>query len=63
MKRQESETATRWGACWPANDTGDVFAAYTFTLESGFPAESITTVLRSIKNCDQFIAEMKPMID
>jgi hypothetical protein len=48
---------------WGADDTGDVFAAYTFTLESGFPAESITTVLRSIKNCDQFIAEMKPMID
>ena len=48
---------------WGADETGDIFTAYTFTLESGFPAEAITTVLRSIKNSDKFIAEMKPIID
>jgi hypothetical protein len=48
---------------WGADDTADIFTGYTFTLESGFPEESIRTVLRSIKNSDQFITEMKPMID
>ena len=48
---------------WGADATGDVFSGYTVTLESGFPPESIETVLLSIANNDKFIAEMKPFID
>jgi hypothetical protein len=48
---------------WGADDTGDVFCAYTITLESGFPPEVITVVLRSIKNTDKFVGEMRPFID
>ena len=48
---------------WGVDSAGDVFTGYTFTLESGFPEESIKVVLRSIVNSDQFVGEMKPMID
>jgi hypothetical protein len=47
---------------WGADDTADVFSGYTFTLESGFPADSITIVLRSIRNTDKFVGELKPYI-
>lgn len=45
------------------DEGGDVFMGYTFTLESGFPEEAITVVLRSIRNVDQFVGEMRPVID
>lgn len=48
---------------WGADDTGDIFTGYTFTLESGFPDEAIKIVLSSIKNSDQFVGEMRPSID
>jgi hypothetical protein len=48
---------------WGADDTGDVFTGYTFTLESGFPDEAIRIVLGSIKNSDQFVGKMRPSID
>jgi hypothetical protein len=48
---------------WGIDDTGDTFAGYTFTLESGFPTEAIVIVLRSIRNTDGFIGELKPFID
>lgn len=48
---------------WGADDTGDVFTGYTFTLESGFPEEAINIVLRSIVNSDKFIGELRPSID
>jgi hypothetical protein len=48
---------------WGADDTGDVFTGYTFTLESGFPDKAIEIVLSSIKNSDQFVGEMRPSID
>jgi hypothetical protein len=48
---------------WGADDTGDIFAGYTFTLESGFPSEAITVVLRSIKPLDQFVGQMRPSVD
>jgi hypothetical protein len=48
---------------WGADDTGDVFTGYTFTLESGFPDEAIKIVLSSIKNSDQFVGDMRPSID
>jgi hypothetical protein len=48
---------------WGADDTGDVFTGYTFTLESGFPDEAIKIVLSSIGNSDQFVGQMRPAID
>lgn len=48
---------------WGADDTGDVFAGYTFTLESGFPDKAIEIVLSSIRNSDQFVGELRPSID
>jgi hypothetical protein len=48
---------------WGADDTGDIFAGYTFTLESGFPEEAINIVLTSIRNTDQFFGELRPFID
>ncbi|HVQ38137.1 MAG TPA: hypothetical protein VMS31_11425 [Pyrinomonadaceae bacterium] len=48
---------------WGVDETGDVFTGYTFTLESGFPEESLKTVLMSIVNSDKFIGEMRPFID
>lgn len=48
---------------WGADDSGDVFTGYTFTLESGFPDKAIEIVLSSIRNSDQFVGEMRPAID
>jgi hypothetical protein len=48
---------------WGADDTGDVFTGYTFTLESGFPDEAIRIVLASIKLSDKYVGEMRPSID
>ena len=48
---------------WGADDAGDVFTGYTFTLESGFPEEAINIVLQSIVNSDKFIGELRPSID
>ena len=48
---------------WGADETGDIFAGYTFTLESGFPDEAIKVVLYSIPPLDQFVGKMRPMID
>ncbi len=48
---------------WGADDTQDVFSGYTITLESGFPADAVTIVVRSIHNTDGFVGQMRPMID
>jgi hypothetical protein len=48
---------------WGADESGDVFTGYTFTLESGFPDKAIEIVLSSIRNSDQFVGEMRPAID
>ena len=48
---------------WGADDTADVFCGYTVTLESGFPSDAIVVILRSIKNTDKFVGEMRPFID
>jgi opacity protein-like surface antigen len=48
---------------WGIDESGDVFSGYTFTLESGFPDEAMTIVLRSIHNTDGFVGEMRPLID
>jgi hypothetical protein len=48
---------------WGVDEAGDIFTGYTFTLESGFPEDSIKTVLSSIVNSDKFVGEMRPFID
>ncbi len=48
---------------WGADDSGDVFASYTFTLESGFPDKAMEVVLYSIQPLDQYVGEMRPFID
>ena len=48
---------------WGADESGDIFTGYTFTLESGFPDEAINIVLKSIVNSDKFVGEMRPFID
>jgi hypothetical protein len=48
---------------WGADESGDVFTGYTFTLESGFPDEAINIVLKSIVNSDKFVGELRPFID
>ena len=48
---------------WGADDSGDVFTGYTFTLESGFPDKAIEIVLSSIRNSDQFVGELRSSID
>ena len=48
---------------WGADESGDIFSGYTFTLESGFPHEAIVIVLRSIRNTDGFVGELRPFID
>ena len=48
---------------WGADDGVDVFAGYTFTLESGFPDKAIEIVLYSIAPLDKFVGDMRPFID
>ncbi len=48
---------------WAVDGSGDLYARYTFTLESGIPDESLVVVLRSLKNLDQFVGDMRPNID
>jgi len=48
---------------WGADDTGDVFAGYTITLESGFPDEAIKVILYSVKPLDQYVGQMRANID
>jgi len=47
---------------WGADDVDDVFAAFTFTLESGFPAESVDIVLRSIPLLDTQVGELAELV-
>lgn len=48
---------------WGADDSGDLFSGYSITLESGYPDEAMTIVLRSIRSTDRFVAELRPFID
>jgi hypothetical protein len=47
---------------WGMDDVYDVFAAFTFTLESGFPEESLAMVLRSVSLLDKKVGEMGLLI-
>ena len=48
---------------WGADSSSDIFAGYTFTLESGYPEEAFHIVLRSITTLDKFVGGMRPFID
>ncbi|MEA2958815.1 MAG: hypothetical protein QOJ58_4350, partial [Alphaproteobacteria bacterium] len=63
MMRQLLRLSDRAFLFWGADESGDIFTGYTFTLESGFPEEAIKIVLRSIVNSDKFIGELRPNID
>lgn len=47
---------------WGMDDVYDVFAEFTFTLESGFPEESLDVVLRSVELLDKKVGEMELLI-
>jgi len=63
LMRQLVKLSNRTFLFWGADESGDIFTGYTFTLESGFPEEGIKIVLRSIANMDKYVGEMRPMID
>ena len=63
LMRQLLRFSERTFVFWGADSSGDVFAGYTFALESGFPDEAVRVVLSSIKNLDRYIGEMRPAID
>ena len=48
---------------WGIDQSNDVFAGYTFTLESGFPDDALIVVLRSISNLDKFVGDLRPFVD
>ncbi len=48
---------------WGIDETNDVFSGYTITLESGFPEEVVLVVLRSLRNTDGFVGELRADID
>ena len=48
---------------WGMDEASDVFAGYTFTLESGFPEEAIVVVLRSASRLDRYVGDLRPFID
>jgi hypothetical protein len=48
---------------WGADNSGDIFAGYNFTLESGFPDASIRVVLNSVAKLDEYVGQMRLAID
>jgi len=48
---------------WGIDETNDVFSGYTITLESGFPEEVVVVVLRSLRNTDGFVGELRADVD
>ena len=59
LLHQSNSNFLFWGA-----DTGDdIFAGYTFTLESGFPDKAIEVVLYSVAPLDGFVGQMRPFVD
>ena len=63
LMRQMLQLSDKNFLYWGADGSGDTFAGYNFTLESGFPDASIRVVLGSIAKLDQFVGEMKGSID
>jgi hypothetical protein len=48
---------------WGADQGYDIFAGFTFTLESGFPGEALSIVLRSVVKLDKYVGEMIPAFE
>jgi hypothetical protein len=63
LMRQLLQFTDRNFLFWGTDNTYDVFAGYTFTLESGFPTEALKVVIRSIPTLDRFVGDLKPLID
>ena len=47
---------------WALDQKLDLFAGFTFTLESGFPEDAIEVVIRSIPLLDRPVGELVPLI-
>jgi hypothetical protein len=47
---------------WAIDQNRDLFAGFTFTLESGFPEDAIEMVIRSIPLLDRPVGELIPLI-
>jgi len=43
---------------WAMDDSRDLFAGFTITLESGFPEEAVRIVLRSIPLVDDSVGDL-----
>jgi hypothetical protein len=63
LMRQLLVLSNRSFLFWGIDSSGDVFTAFTITLESGFPADAIRVVLNSIARHDTFIGELRSAID
>jgi hypothetical protein len=63
LARQLLALSPRTFMFWATDETGDVYFGFTFTLESGFPRESIRIVLASIANHDQYLTEIKALLE
>lgn len=48
---------------WALDQNLDLFAGFTFTLESGFPEDAIDVVIRSIPLLDRPVGELVPLIE
>lgn len=48
---------------WGADQSGDIFAGYVITLESGFPDRAIEVVLYSIAPLDKYIGQIRPFVE
>jgi len=48
---------------WGADDEHDIYAAFKFTLESGYPKDAIDEVVDSIPNVDPTVGELRPFVD
>jgi hypothetical protein len=48
---------------WGADEELDVFAGYTFTLESGFPEDAIKEVILSIPLLDESVGELASLAE
>lgn len=48
---------------WALDPDLNLFAGFTFTLESGFPADAIHVVVRSIPLLDRPLGELVPLIE
>lgn len=47
---------------WGADESGDIFAGYTISVDGGFPDKDIELVLNSLSPLDKYFGEMMPFI-